>query len=106
MAILSRYGAMRSSSSSSTGPQYCDWQSCGVANIATTGLPVPITSDSETSCSGHAGTRVQIGLTPNVFEAVGDCARGACAPTVGASAASFTWIANGTFLLPTIAAAL
>src|SRR5262245_42499359 len=97
---------MRSRSSSSTGPQYCDWQSAGVANIATTGLPVPITSERETSWSGHAGTRVQIGFTPIGLAVVGDAARGACAPTIGASAAFFTVIANGTFLPPTIAAAL
>src|SRR5688572_17499517 len=97
---------MRSSSSSRTGPQYCDWQSAGVANIATTGLPVPITSDSDTSWSAQAGRRVQIGSTPIAFASVGDAARGAAAPTTGASAAFFTCTANGTFLPSTMAAAL
>src|SRR5262249_37749437 len=105
-AILSRYGVIRCSSSSSTGPQYCDWHSAGVANIATTGFPVPITSDSDTSCSGHAGERVQIGLTPIALALVGDASRGACAPMTGAAAVGFTCTANGTFLPCTMAAAL
>ena len=77
---------MTFSSSSSTGPQYIDWQSAGVANIAATSLPLPMTSESETVCSGHCGLRVQIGFTPSVFAVVGDAARGAAAPTTGATA--------------------
>jgi hypothetical protein len=47
---------------------------------------VPITSASDTSCSGHWGTRVQIGFTPSVSPGVGDAARGAASPGTGAVA--------------------
>src|SRR4051794_19828022 len=87
---------MISSISSSTGPQYCDWHRAGVANSAATGAPVPITDASDTVCRGQAGRRVQIGLTPSGSVTVGDAARGAGWPAIGAAGAAFTWIENGT----------
>src|SRR4029079_8461536 len=85
-------------SSSSTGPQYIELQRAGVANIAATSLPLPITSDSESVCSGHCGWRLQIGSTRSGLTVVGEAARGAAAPITGATARSETWTANGTFL--------
>ena len=83
--------------SSSTGPQYRDWQSAGVASITATGFPAPITVSSETSCSGHGGLRVQIGSTPSGFAAVGEAARGAGVPGTGAFGWSCTWNASDAF---------
>src|SRR5436190_15092593 len=94
--IWSPYALMVRRNSSSTGPQYCDWQRAGVANSAATGLPAPITLESEAVCSGHIGSRVQIGFTPNVSLTVGDGARGAGWPGTTTAGWSFTWTANGT----------
>src|SRR5262245_10147123 len=95
--MRSLYWVVRVSRSSSTGPQYRDWHSAGVASITATGLPAPITVSSDTSCNGHGGLRVQIGSTPSGFAAVGDAARGAAVPGTGAFGWSCTWNASEAF---------
>src|SRR3954447_15902697 len=95
--IWSPYPLMVSRNSSSTGAQYCDWQRAGVAKSAATGLPAPITVDSDCVCSGHAGSRVQIGSTPSVSVGVGDGSWGADSPGTTAVGLGFTAIVNGTF---------
>ena len=96
---------MTFSSSSSTGPQYCDWQQRRRREHRGDGLAAADDVRQRHVCSGHCGLRVQIGSTPSVFAVVGDAARGAAAPTTGASARSLTWTANGTFLPLTSATA-
>ena len=93
--MRSLYWSVKVSRSSSVGPQYRDWHRAGVANIAATGFPAPMTSDSDTSCSGHGGLRVQIGSTPSGFATVGDAARGAGVPATGACGWACTWKASG-----------
>ena len=57
---------------SSTGPQYRLWQRAGVANIAMTGLPFPMTWSSDTWWNEHGAgfdrlsVRVQSGSVPSV----------------------------------------
>ena len=82
------------SSRSSTGPQYSDWQRAGVANSAATGFPAPMTDASDTVWSGHCGSRVQIGSTPSVLARVGDGARGAAMPGIGAVGCGYTCAAK------------
>src|SRR6516165_2502806 len=88
---------MTSRNSSRTGAQYIDWQRAGVANNAATGLPAPITVESDWVWSGHIGSRVQIGSTPSESVVVGDAARGAGIPGTTVTGASLTCRVKGTF---------
>ena len=95
-----------SSSSSSTGPQYCDWQSAGVANITATGFPVPMTSASETvvqrALRAPRADRLHAQRC-RPWSATRHAVR-RCRPA-GASGCAFTSTANGTRLPRVIATA-
>ena len=71
------------SSTSSTGPQMAVWQKAGVAMSNTVGLPIVRAWSSETSCSGQAGVRVQMGVTPWPSAAVGVGTAGSFSPGFG-----------------------
>src|SRR5258705_6666006 len=98
--MRSLYWSVSVSRSSSTGPQYRDWHSAGVASSTATGLPAPIVVSSDTSCNGHGGLRVQIGSTPIGSASVGDAARGAGWPGTGALDVGCTWNASDASPLP------
>jgi hypothetical protein len=56
-----------------------------------------MTVDSDCVCSGHIGSRVQMGSTPRASVVVGVAARGAVSPGTTAVGDGFTSIVNGTF---------
>src|ERR1700754_3392476 len=76
--------AWTSSTTSTTGPQTRLWQSCGVANVSTTGFLPTTSAKSSFSSDGAGGTRVSIFATsPATSAGVSVWITGALSPTPG-----------------------
>src|SRR5690242_5102568 len=94
--MRSPYWGASAISWSRTGPQYRLWHRAGVANIAITGLPFPMTwfSDCWWNEQGAGfdllSVRVHSGSVPSVFAVVGLWMLRPVAPTIGVSGFALT----------------
>src|SRR4029453_5025867 len=74
--------------SSTTGPQIWLVHSSGVPKLTTVGRPALRAASSEISCSGQAGSRVQIFLRPAAVVATGVASALALLPTAAGTSSA------------------